>query len=207
MTRRHWVAALGLTPLTAMMGAPASRSQGVPGDNAAPRLSGRERIRIHHLPNVPLVTHIGQRVRFYDDLVKDKKVVINFMYAKCEGICVPVTANLVRVQKLLGDRVGRDIFMYSITLKPAQDSADDLREYAEQHHVGPGWLFLTGAPPDIEHLRRALGFTYADPVEDADTSNHIGMVRFGVEPLTRWAACPGMANPEHIVRTILWDLG
>ena len=207
MTRRHWVAALGLTPLTAMMGAPASRSQGVPGDNAAPRLSGRERIRIHHLPNVPLVTHIGQRVRFYDDLVKDKKVVINFMYAKCEGICVPVTANLVRVQKLLGDRVGRDIFMYSITLKPAQDSADDLREYAEQHHVGPGWLFLTGTPPDIEHLRRALGFTYADPVEDADTSNHIGMVRFGVEPLTRWAACPGMANPEHIVRTILWDLG
>jgi len=207
MTRRHWVAALGLTPLTAMMGAPASRSQGVPGDNAAPRLSGRERIRIHHLPNVPLVTHIGQRVRFYDDLVKDKKVVINFMYAKCEGICVPVTANLVRVQKLLGDRVGQDIFMYSITLKPAQDSADDLREYAEQHHVGPGWLFLTGTPPDIEHLRRALGFTYADPVEDADTSNHIGMVRFGVEPLTRWAACPGMANPEHIVRTILWDLG
>lgn len=207
MTRRHWVAALGLTPLTAMMGAPASRSQGVPGDNAAPRLSGRERIRLHHLPNVPLVAHTGQRVRFYDDLVKDKKVIINFMYAKCEGICVPVTANLVRVQKLLGDRVGRDIFMYSITLKPAQDSADDLREYAEQHHVGPGWLFLTGTPPDIEHLRRALGFTYADPVEDADTSNHIGMVRFGVEPLTRWAACPGMANPEHIVRTILWDLG
>ena len=207
MTRRHWVAALGLTPLTAMMGAPASRSQGVPGDNAAPRLSGRERIRLHHLPNVDLVAHTGQRVRFYDDLVKDKKVIINFMYAKCEGICVPVTANLVRVQKLLGDRVGRDIFMYSITLKPAQDSADDLREYAEQHHVGPGWLFLTGAPPDIEHLRRALGFTYADPVEDADTSNHIGMVRFGVEPLTRWAACPGMANPEHIVRTILWDLG
>jgi protein SCO1/2 len=207
MTRRHWVAALGLTPLTAMMRAPVWRDQGVPADNPAPRLSGRERIRLHHLPNVDLVAHTGQRVRFYDDLVKDKKVIINFMYAKCEGICVPVTANLVRVQKLLGDRVGRDIFMYSITLKPSQDSADDLREYAEQHHVGPGWLFLTGAPPDIEHLRRALGFTYADPVEDADTSNHIGMVRFGVEPLTRWAACPGMANPEHIVRTILWDLG
>jgi protein SCO1/2 len=192
LTRRDWLATLGLTPLPAMMGV---------------RLSGRERIRLHHLPNVPLVAHTGQRVRFYDDLVKDKKVIINFMYAKCEGICLPVTANLVRVQKLIGDRVGRDIFMYSITLKPAQDSADDLREYAEQHHVGPGWLFLTGSPPDIEHLRRALGFTYADPVEDADTSNHIGMLRYGVEPLTRWAACPGMANPQHIVRSMLWDLG
>lgn len=204
VTRRDWLAALGLMP---MIGALLPAAQGVRAGSAAPRLSGRERIRRHHLPNVSLITHTGQRVRFYDDLVKDKKVIINFMYAKCEGICVPVTANLVRVQKLLGGRVGRDIFMYSITLKPAEDSPADLRDYAERHRVGAGWLFLTGSPPDLDHLRRALGFTYADPVEDADTSNHIGMVRFGVEPLTRWAACPGMANPEHIVRSILWDLG
>jgi len=96
--------------------------------------------------------------------------------------------------------------MYSITLKPAEDTVEALRDYAVEHQTGPGWWFLTGSPPDVEHLRRALGFTYADPVEDADTSNHIGMLRYGVEPLTRWAACPGMANPAHIVRSILWDL-
>jgi protein SCO1/2 len=204
VTRRHWLAAVGLAP---MMGALVARAQAPSAENAAPRLSGRERIRQHHLPNVELIAHTGARVRFYDDLVKDKKVIINFMYVKCDGICVPVTTNLARVQKLLGARVGRDIFMYSITLKPAEDSAEDLREFAEQHHVGAGWLFLTGSPPDIEHLRRGLGFAYADPAEDADKSNHIGMVRYGVEALTRWAACPGMANPEHIARSILWDLG
>lgn len=204
VTRRDCLAALALAPV---IGALVARAQGPTDKNAAPRLSGRERIRLHHLPNVNLIAHTGQRVRFYDDLVKDKKVIINFMYVKCEGICVPVTQNLVRVQKLLGGRVGRDIFMYSITLKPAEDSADDLRDFAERHRVGAGWLFLTGSPQDIEHLRRALGFAYADPVEDADKSNHIGMFRYGVEPLTRWAACPGMANPEHIVRSILWDLG
>jgi protein SCO1 len=206
VTRRDWLAALALPPL---IGALAARAQDLPVDSVdrpATRLSGRERIRLHHLPNVNLIAHTGQPVRFYDDLVKDKKVIINFMYVKCEGICVPVTRNLVRVQKLLGGRVGRDIFMYSITLKPFEDSADNLREFAKQHRVGAGWLFLTGSPPDIEHLRRALGFTYADPVEDADRSNHVGMLRYGVEPLTRWAACPGMANPEHIVRSILWDL-
>jgi protein SCO1 len=173
----------------------------------APHMSGRERIRRQHLPNLPLRTHLGQQVRFYDDLVKDKKVIINFMYAKCDGICVPVTMNLARVQRLLDGRIGRDIFMYSITLKPAEDSIESLRDFAAQHHTGPGWLFLAGSPADTEHLRRALGFTYADPVEDADTSNHIGMLRYGVEPLTRWAACPGMANPAHIARSILWDLG
>jgi protein SCO1/2 len=134
-------------------------------------------------------------------------VIINFMYAECDGICVPVTRNLGKVKKLLGDRVGRDIFMYSITLRPTEDTVDDLRTYAEHHGAGDGWLFLTGSPRDIDHLRRSLGFAYPDPVEDADVSNHIGMVRYGVEPLTRWAACPGMANPEHIARSILWDLG
>ena len=203
VTRREWLTAVGIAPFLAV------RSAETRGDvPAAPRplLTGRDRIRMHHLPNIPLTTHTGRQVRFYDDLVKDKKVIINFMYAGCEGICVPVTRNLLRVKKLLGDRVGRDIFMYSITLRPAEDSIDDLRVYAEHHDTGNGWTFLTGTPADVDRLRRALGFSYADPVEDADISNHIGMVRYGVEPLTRWAACPGMGNPQHIVRSILWDL-
>lgn len=204
VTRRAWLATLGLAPLAG--GAAAWAGKRGP-ERPLQKLSGRERIQQHHLPNVELIAHDGRRVRFYDDLVKDKKVIINFMYANCQGICVPVTTNLVRVQKLLGDRVGRDIFIYSVTLKPAEDKPDDLRHYAEHHGVGPGWLFLTGAPADVEHLRRALGFTYADPAEDADTSNHIGMLRYGVEAVTRWGAVPGMGNPQHIVRSILWDLG
>ena len=75
-----------------------------------------------YFPNFELTTHEGKKVRFYDDLIKDKIVVINFMYANCEGICIPITMNLKRVQNLLGDRVGRDIFMYSITLKPKEDT-------------------------------------------------------------------------------------
>jgi protein SCO1 len=202
VTRRDWLTAVGIAPFVAVRITEAA--DGMP-TNTRPVLTGRDRIRMHNLPNVALSTHTGRQVRFYDDLVKDKKVIINFMYAQCEGICIPVTRNLVRVKKLLGDRVGRDIFMYSITLKPAEDSIDALRMYAEHHETGDGWTLLTGAPADVDHLRRALGFSYPDPVEDADLSNHIGMVRYGVEPLTRWAACPGMGNPEHIARSMLWD--
>jgi protein SCO1/2 len=195
---------MGVAPATGGLGAWAqSRSP----RSAGPTLSGRERIQRQHLPNVELVAHTGRRVRFYDDLVRDKKVIVNFMYVKCAGICVPVTSNLVRVQRLLGERVGHDIFMYSITLKPEEDSPEDLRQYAEVHEVGAGWLFLTGTSSEVDHLRRALGFVFTDQVEDAVTSNHIGMLRYGVESATRWAACPGLANPEHIVRSILWDLG
>lgn len=166
-------------------------------------ISPREIIRRAHFPNVELVTHEGRKARFYDDLIKDKNVVINFMYAHCEKICPPVTANLARVQKRLRDRIGRDIFMYSITLKPEEDTSRTLAEYARAYGIGPGWLFLTGKPADIELLRRALRFTYDDPAEDADKSNHIGNLRYGNEPAVRWAACPGQASADWIVTSIL----
>src|SRR5258708_22700883 len=83
--------------------------------------SARNRIQQRHLPNIPLITHEGKEVRFYDDLIKDKVVTLNFFYALCGDVCPAVTANLAEVQKLLGDQVGRDIFMYSFTLKPEAD--------------------------------------------------------------------------------------
>lgn len=36
-------------------------------------------------PNVTLTNQDGEEVKFYDDLVKGKIVVINFMFATCEG--------------------------------------------------------------------------------------------------------------------------
>jgi protein SCO1 len=164
----------------------------------------REQIAAAHFPNVTLTTQDGRKVKFYDDLIKDKIVVINFMYAECTGVCPGITANLARVQKLLRGRVGRDIFFYSITLKPELDSPQKLKEYAAMHGAGPGWLFLTGAAADIELLRRSLGFTYPDPKEDADKSNHIGNLRYGNEALMQWAACPGLVRPGYIAESIGW---
>jgi protein SCO1/2 len=167
-------------------------------------VSPREQIRQRYFPDVQLTTHEGKRVRLYEDLIKDRIVVMNFMYAHCRGVCIPVTANLQRVQKLLGDRVGRDIFMYSFTLAPQEDTPEVLKAYKESHDIAPGWTFLTGAPADMELLRQRLGFTDPDPVRDADRSNHTGMVRYGNEALHLWAAFPGMSKAEAIAKEILW---
>lgn len=207
ITRRGWLAILGLGPLA---GAAAAWGQHLYDSrskvHARHQLSPREHFRNKHLPNLVLITHEGRKVRFYDDLVKDRNVVINFMYANCERICSPVSANLARVQRMLGDRVGRDIFFYSITLKPEEDTPANLKKYADMHNAGPGWTFLTGDPDDIETLRQSLGFTYVDPVEDADKDNHIGMVRVGNEPHLRWAACPGQSNADWIKTFILLEV-
>lgn len=164
----------------------------------------RESIRKRYFPNVPLQTHDGRTVRFYDDLVKDKMVVFNFMYAHCNGVCPGVMWNLSRVRTLLGDRVGRDIFFYSFTLKPEEDTPEALAKYARQRDIKPGWSLLTGKPGDVELLRHTLGFYDTNPERDRDKSNHSGNLRYGNEPLMRWAACPGMSDPEWIVESILW---
>jgi len=165
--------------------------------------SARRRIQAQHLPNIPLISHEGKEVRFYDDLVKDKVVMFNFFYALCADVCPAVTANLVEVQKQLGDQVGRDIFMYSFTLKPEADDVLAIQNYRDG--FGATWpFFTTSKPEDMEKLRVGIGFTDPNPVIDADTTQHIGNVRYGNEPMMLWAACPGMANPAFIVESVVW---
>lgn len=200
VTRRKLLGLLSLAPVAPLAGHLLSFSAAA----AEVGMSARERLRRRNFPNVKLKTQDGKEVRFYDDLIKDKIVTINFFYAKCEGICPTVTANLAKAQRILGDRVGREIFMTSISLKPEHDTPAVLKEYAEMFKAKPGWSFVTGKPDDIELLRRSLGFTNLDPRLDQDKSQHIGNVRIGNEPLMLWAACPGMVRPEFIAKSISW---
>ena len=200
LSRRKMLATLAVAPLAAGVVARAASSD----NKFRVAESAREKLRKRYFPNFELTTHEGKKVRFYDDLIKDKIVVINFMYVKCEGICMPVTMNLKRVQKLLGDRVGRDIFMYSITLKPQEDSPHALKHYVDMHRIKPGWVFLTGKPDEIDTLRRKLGFKDAKAKLDQDLTNHTGMVKYGNEARQWWAMFPGEANAPWIVECIRW---
>jgi protein SCO1/2 len=201
LKRRSLVAALGAAPLAVPL---LAHAQSTEVSSKFKQIPSRERIRQRYFPNLVLTNHEGNKVRFYDDLVKDKIVIFNMFYAKCEGICSPITRNLVRLQNILGSRVGKDIFMYSFTLKPKEDNVDALAHYAHMHKVKPGWSFLTGSAEDMETVRRKLGFVDPDPQVDKDLSNHIGVIKYGNEPLERWGGCPGMQAPEWIAETLSW---
>lgn len=153
-------------------------------------------------PNVMLYTHEGEAVAFYDDLIRDKVVAINMMYSQCSGICPKSTANLREVRNMLGERAGRDVFMYSITLDPKRDTPELLKQYAERYGIRDGWKFLTGVPEDIELIRYRLGFY--DVEEDVDNikENHTGMVRIGNDERKRWSMAPALSDPEQIMATI-----
>jgi protein SCO1/2 len=158
------------------------------------------------LPNVPLITHNNQSVRFYDDLIRDKTVLLNFFLVQCtDGKCPIAMANLRKVQDMLGDRMGRDVFFVSITLQPLFDRPDKLKDYAE-NVVGakPGWDFITGKPSDVDLLRRSLGFVDSDPERDKDLTNHTGMARYGNDRLERWGMVSLRSSPANIASTFKW---
>src|SRR3981189_1297811 len=198
LSRRDMLGMLGMAPLAGGVTASFAADSLTPAPAAAHAetlsAKARQRIQEQHLPNIPLITHEGKRVLFYNDLVKNKKVSMNFFYTNCDEICPLVIANLAKVQRLLGNHVGRDFQMYSFTLKPDEDSVEDIRNHRSALGARPGWTFLTGKPQDLETLRAAIGFKYPDPAIDKDKTQHIGNIRYGNEPLMLWSACPGMAN-------------
>lgn len=170
--------------------------------------SNEERRRKRFI-NPLMTTHEGKEVRFYDDLLKDKTVLINFMYTQCrnEGFCPMMTLNLSRVQKLFGDRLGKEVFMYSITLDPLTDTPEILANYAQHFKAKPGgWMFLTAPNETITQVRESLGFRWADPEQDKLKQEHIGIVKYGVEPLERWGTCPALTRPEAITAYVDWLL-
>src|SRR5262249_25566341 len=72
----------------------------------------------NYFPNLPVVTQDGKTLKFYDDVIKDKIVLISFVYTNCPDICPLATARIAQVEDKLGDMVGRDIFFISMTVDP-----------------------------------------------------------------------------------------
>ncbi len=154
-----------------------------------------------YFPNVPLVTHEGKSVRFFDDLIKGKVVAINFIYTTCPDVCPLETAGLREVQEILGDQVGRDVFMYSITIDPETDTPEVLRKYMERFDVGPGWTFLTGKKDDITLLRKKLGL-YREESGGDKLEAHMVSGIIGNQSTGRWMKMSPFENP-YILATQL----
>jgi protein SCO1/2 len=149
-----------------------------------------------YVPNVPVVTQDGKTLNFYDDLIKDKIVVLSFIYTSCKDICPLATARLGEAQDKLGDRLGRDIFFYSISIEPERDTPQRLKQYADAFHAGPGWLFLTGLPEDIQEIRHKFGD------RRPDLGDHRNDVVLGNGATGEWQRENALGDLAHFVGAV-----
>ena len=171
-----------------------------PGSSTAsqqpPRVSPAE-AAAHYFPDNVLITQDGKPVHFYSDLVKDRVVVIDFMFTTCTGICPAATANLAKVQGYLGSHMGQDVSIISITVDSRTDTPEKLKQYAAQYKAGPGWYFLTGEQSNVDTVLHKLGGYVEDP-NDHSTIVIIGNARTG-----DWAKAFAMARPSVIGDMVL----
>ena len=154
--------------------------------------------------NALLRTHEDKEVRFYDDLIRGKQVLINLMYATCEGACPLVTSNLIKVYEALEDRMGKDLFILSMTVKPEEDDPAKLKNFAEMHRaLLPGWTFLTGDPYDLETIRYRL-FAMNHIAIDTNIYGHTSFLLIINDATNRWLHVDPMASMSTVLRKISW---
>jgi cytochrome oxidase Cu insertion factor (SCO1/SenC/PrrC family) len=148
------------------------------------------------IPDVTVYDQDGQMLHFYSDLVKGKTVAINFIFTTCTTICPPLAASFRRVQVELGNRVGGDIRLISISVDPVTDVPARLKAFGAKFKAGPGWTFVTGSRAEIDTLLKALGAAVSDK------NDHTPMMLLGNEPAGFWTRTYGLAPTASIVRVI-----
>ena len=149
-----------------------------------------------YFSDVELIDQDGKKVRFYSDVLKGKTVVVNAFFTSCTSVCPPMNRNMQKIQEALGDRVGRDVFFVSITVDPAVDTPERLKEYAKNFHAGPGWVFLTGKKENLDWALYKLG----QYVENKD--DHKTILIVGNESTGLWKKAFAMANIAELVQVV-----
>ena len=172
-------------------------------DSARNARQVRERIRRERLPNVQLTDDRGRKLRFYDDIVRDRVVVINAMYTVCGNICTPATRNLMEARELLGD-LGRGIRFVSMTLTPLVDGPGELAAFKKMHGIGDDWTFLTGSVDQVETVQRAMGMLSRNPEDDL--LSHSALAIVVDERNSRWTHANTLTPAKAIARMIRYEL-
>jgi len=170
---------------------PASLTQADNSSAAATR-SPAER----YFSDVELIDQDGRKLRFYSDVLKNKIVAINAFFTTCTNICPPMNRNFEKMQEALGDRLGKDVFLVSITVDPETDTPARLKEYGQRFHARPGWLFLTGKKENVDWALYKLG-QYVETKDD-----HTNIFIIGNEAKGLWKKAFGLARAEELIKIL-----
>ena len=154
-------------------------------------------------PNPVLVSHTGLEVRFYDDLVRGRLVLVNFAYTRCQGSCSPSLGRLLRARSIVALHLGASPDLVTLTLDSLHDTPGILARYVAERGSPAGWTCVTGAAEEIERVRRFLGFTDPDPEVDRDRTQHAALVALGDDRVGRWQVASTAAGAEQIAQMVL----
>jgi protein SCO1 len=149
-----------------------------------------------YFSDVELLDQTGAKLRFYSDLIKGRTVVIIPFFTTCTGVCPPMNRNMEKVQEALGDRLGKQVFLISISVDPLTDTPERLREYAAKFHAKPGWSFITGKKENVDWALYKLGY-YVE-----EKNSHTSIMIIGNEATGLWKKAYALSKADELIRLI-----
>jgi cytochrome oxidase Cu insertion factor (SCO1/SenC/PrrC family) len=196
-------AALGLTAFSlgadALVPIPAGKQSASTQNTFDPRKQRR-------IPDIPGVTHTGQHINFYEDLVKDKVCLIHFMSIRAEE-SYSVTQRLAAVASRLGEKLGREVFMISVTRDPLNDTPGQLAAFAAQRANFKGWTFVNLAAQGTSAMTNRIYHSHGhEPVTTERKNPAVDIVFYGNGAVGLWSSFPVDIDPDDAVRRVGWVL-
>ena len=149
-----------------------------------------------YFSDVELLNQDGAKLRFYSDLIKGRTVVIIPFFTTCTGVCPPMNRNMEKVQEALGDRLGKLVFLISISVDPVTDTPERLREYAARFHAKPGWSFITGKKENVDWALYKLGY-YVE-----EKNSHTSIMIIGNETTGLWKKAYALSQSSELIKLI-----
>ncbi len=181
-----WLAlAMLLTPGPLALGTETTKQEGVENETAR-----------RYFTDVRLVDHEGREHRLYSDLMAGRVVIINALFTTCQGVCPVTSANLQKVQSWLGDRLGEEVYILSLTVDPETDTSDRLATYARGLGARPGWFFLTAPRDRLDFALTRLG------LETENKEAHSPVFLIGNVPTGLWKKAVGLASSEELIQIL-----
>ncbi|HJT67625.1 MAG TPA: SCO family protein [Pyrinomonadaceae bacterium] len=162
----------------------------------APSANSGESAAAKYFTDIELVNQNGEKMRFYHALLQGHTVIINSFFATCQASCLPITRNLEKVQEALGDRLGKDARIISISVDPDVDTPPELKAFSKKFHARPGWYFLTGSKENVAFVLKKLG-QYVE-----DKNDHYNIVIIGNERTGLWKKAFGLAKSEELIKVV-----
>ena len=167
-----------------------------PASQAGPPSEGQKPDERKPIPDVELFNQDGKKIHFYSDLIKDKVVIVSLFFTSCSSICPMQGESLSRLQATLGDRLGRDVYLVSVSIDPERDPPERLKIWGLQFGAKPGWTLVTGRKSEIDKVAMAL--TGAPAVK----GEHSPVVFVGSDKTGRWIRAYGLAEPARFASLI-----
>lgn len=148
------------------------------------------------LLDLALIDQDGTEVKFVSDVIGDRIVVMDFIYTSCTTVCPVISAVFGQVQNKLGDQLGDDVVLVSVSVDPIRDTPQRLKAYAAKHKASPDWIWLTGDKRTMDKVLDGLG-AYSPNFED-----HPAMVLVGDGRSGEWSRFFGFPNPDRLMKQV-----